>query len=371
MGGEIIFQNALDRGLDGVNGYFESLGFIPATQVSYATVEWLVELTSGKAGEHLGRDVNQHDFIKSYKASALCSSNNQELADALAMKDSLVVPEASHSNNMCSNILVLLRYRTWSHYQSPEFLGPRFGDKIFSAVLILSLYWDIGSKTDSQSMQSTAALLYFIVALCGYGAAAFVPSLTLDRPLFYRERADGLYTTPTYFIAKFLEEAILCTITSLIFGLIVFFACSFQGSFGVFIGIYYLTTMIGIVLAYAVAAAVPTMDAANALLPTYVTICMYFGGFFLLYQNLPIGWKWFSYTAFLRYSWCPLMINQFDNDKFNDITTFDGNNILQFYDLDDGFEHDNGISVAMLVVLLVVFSLLGVIALKFCQHSTR
>jgi len=26
-----------------------------------------------------------------------------------------------------SNILVLLRYRTWSHYQSPEFLGPRFG----------------------------------------------------------------------------------------------------------------------------------------------------------------------------------------------------------------------------------------------------
>ena len=39
-----------------------------------------------------------------------------------------------------------------------------------------------------------------------------------------------------------------------------------------------LTTMCGICLAYTVAAVAPTMDAANALLPTYVTFCMYFGG---------------------------------------------------------------------------------------------
>ena len=28
-----------------------------------------------------------------------------------------------------------------THYKSGEFLGPRIGDKIFSGVLILSLYW--------------------------------------------------------------------------------------------------------------------------------------------------------------------------------------------------------------------------------------
>ena len=55
------------------------------------------------------------------------------------------------------------------------------------ALLILSLYWDIGSSTDAQGMQSTASLLYFVMALCGYGAAAVVPSLTLERPLFIRE----------------------------------------------------------------------------------------------------------------------------------------------------------------------------------------
>lgn len=47
-----------------------------------------------------------------------------------------------------------------------------------------------------------------------------------------------------------------------------------QGSFIVFASIYYLTTMVGIVLAYAVAALVPNMEAANAILPTLVTLWM-------------------------------------------------------------------------------------------------
>eukprot|EP01047_Picozoa_sp_COSAG01_P029343 COSAG01_NODE_2010_length_8657_cov_6.034237_5_plen_204_part_00 len=85
-------------------------------------------------------------------------------------------------------------------------------------------------------------------------------------------------------------------ITSLLFSVVVFFGCGMQGSFAIFafactrsdltsvvryalnVGSCssdYLTTMMGIVLAYGVAALVPTMEAANAILPTYVTTCMY------------------------------------------------------------------------------------------------
>eukprot|EP00913_Durusdinium_trenchii_P031832 g29810.t1 len=177
-----------------------------------------------------------------------------------------------------------------THYRSGEFLGPRFGDKIFMSLLSLSLYWGIGSKTDAQSIQSTAAVLYFFCALCGYGAAAFVPSLTLERALFYRERADGLYTGLTYYLAKFIEEACLttlvCVVTSLVFSCAVFWAMELQGSFLVFAASYFLTTMVGIVLAYAVAAVAPNMEAANALLPTYVTTCLYFGGLFIVLLDL-------------------------------------------------------------------------------------
>ena len=84
-----------------------------------------------------------------------------------------------------------------------------------------------------------------------------------------------------------------------------------QGSFGLFWINYYLTTMTGIVLAYGVASVVPTMDAANALLPTYVTFCLYFGGLFLNFDKIPPGWYWFSWTSFLRYSWGAHMLNQY------------------------------------------------------------
>merc|ERR1711924_524407 len=125
-------------------------------------------------------------------------------------------------------------------------------------------------------------------------------------------------------------EAFLCSITSLVFATIVFFGCNLQGSFLIFIAVYFLTAMIGIVLAYAVAAAVPTMDAATALLPTYVTFCMYFGGLFLLFDKIPLGWRWFSYTTFLRYAWSAAMVNQFYGETNGNVPEFGGQTVLQF-----------------------------------------
>lgn len=175
-------------------------------------------------------------------------------------------------------VYILLKYRAVKNYSSMEYVAPRLGDKILFALLILSLYWGIGDDEDVQSQQSTASLLYFVVALCGYGAAAVVPSLTLERPLFIRERNDGCYTAGAYWTYKLTEEAVLTMLTSFLFAVVVFWSCKLQGSFWVFVVDYYLCAMTGTVLAYAIASAVPTMEAANALLPTYVTTCMYFGG---------------------------------------------------------------------------------------------
>jgi len=370
--GQVIFADSLEDQAQNAKQYFLALGFTAPVGIAYSTPEWLVELTSGQAGAHLSSEANSFDFAAAYQQSDLCKTNSALRSELVAShQGGALALDDVYTSSLCNSVKVLLKYRTATHYKSPEFLGPRIGDKIFSAILILSLYWRIGEETNARSMQSTAALLYFVVALCGYGAAAFVPSLTLDRPLFYRERADGCYTTTAYYIAKFLEEAFLCCFTSLFFSVIVFFSCSLQGNFGVFVLVYYLTTMIGIVLAYAIASAVPTMDAANALLPTYVTVCMYFGGLFLIFENIPIGWKWFSYLSFLRYSWCPLMVNQFENDMFNGILVFEGKSILDFYGLSSGIESSIAFSIGVLAVMMVFFAACGVLALKFINFSTR
>ena len=88
---------------------------------------------------------------------------------------------------------------------------------------------------------------------------------------------------------------------------------SLSGSYLYFSLNYFVTAQIGIILAYAFAAIAPTVDAANALLPTYVTLNLYFSGLFVMFENIPPGWEWFSWTCFLRYSWAGLMLNHFED----------------------------------------------------------
>ncbi|CAD7929105.1 unnamed protein product [Amoebophrya sp. A25] len=57
----------------------------------------------------------------------------------------------------------------------------------------------------------------------------------------------------------------------------------------VLILLYYVIAMLGIVVAYLVAAVSPNMDVANTMLPVYVTTCMYFGGFFIVFSKIGPG----------------------------------------------------------------------------------
>jgi len=346
--------------------------------------DWLVDTTSAATGvvledEAATASADAVDFASLWAKSDGSRAYNQahgEAIEALKAKPFELHSLPTKGPGQLKALRTLLAYRMLTHYRSGEFMGPRFGDKIFMAFIALTLYWGIGDNMDAQSIQSVSGVLYFFSALCGYGAAAFVPSLTMERPLFFRERADGCYCAVTYYFAKFVEEAVLCVFTSLIFSVCVFFAMSLQGSFIIFWLIYFLTTMVGIVLAYAVAAAAPTMEAANALLPTYVTTCMFFGGLFILFDKIPDGWQWYSWTSFLRYSWGSFMINQFKDESTGALNVFfddEGRQvtILEFYGLDEGVMNSLGGCIGILAGLCLLFGVFGALGLTYVQHVKR
>ena len=352
--------------------YFERVAMVKPPSGFFSLPEYLVDLTSNGKYATVSKDVDFRAlWAKSEEAATMGKLVSAQANSDVAAR--LVVP-ASMPGQL-KQLATLLRFRMTTHYQNGEFLGPRIGDKIIFGLLILSLYWGIGDDEDTSSIQSTASLLYFISALCGYGAAAFVPSLTLDRPLYYRELADGCYTPLVYYMSKFVEEAVLAVFTSLLFACITFFGCQLQGSFWVFAGVYYLTTMCGICLAYAVAAIAPNMDAANAMLPTYVTTCMYFGGLFLLFDEIPIGWYWFSWTSFLRYSWGAQMLNQYSDSavgRYPAYVTESGPvNVLDFYGMKGDIMGSLGACVGLLALLVLIFATCGAFSIAYIRHATR
>lgn len=380
--GKVVYQGSISE----AQPYFESRGFQHPVGQSHSLPDWLVDIT---ADAPLVDGVMQsEDFARQTTAEAHSTSwleapmgrQSQEwittAAERLKSCPVNITVQSSSGPGQLYALKTLLSYRMASHYRSGEFLGPRIGDKVFMSVLILSLYWGIGNQKDAQSIQSTTALLYFVCALCGYGAAAYVPSLVMERPLFYRERADGCYNSLTYYISKFVEEAVLATFTATIFSLIVFFALSLQGNFFVFAFVYYLCAMCGICLAYAVAAVAPNMEAANGLLPTYVTTCMYFGGFFIIFNKIPPGWYWYSFTSFLRYGWGALMLNQYKGQEIGQALFFyDSNgipkNVLQFFAMDTGIMSDMWSCVGVLAGLVGIFAVLGALGVAFVSHVKR
>jgi ABC-type multidrug transport system ATPase subunit len=277
--GETIFDGAVPA----AQAYFETHGHVRDPEASLP--EWLVDLTSDLesiqnrkklqvGGTEIMDDDDDGKAIKNESSTFvdLFQSSEMKLVASQSRKDLMQAHKDDENKNASiknrkedqypsewSKLITLLRYRSVAHYQDGEFLGTRFGDKLVFALLILSLYYGIGEETDPQSVASTTTLLFFISALCGYGAAAFVPALNLERKLFYRELADGCYHPATYYLSKFIEEAFIALFTSGVFSVIVFFGLKLTGNFGIFFVSYYLTTLIGVILAYAVAAAVPSL----------------------------------------------------------------------------------------------------------------
>eukprot|EP00887_Chlorella_sp_A99_P008260 scaffold12.g8260.t1 len=272
---------------------------------------------------------------------------------------------------------VLFQYRTLKNYRNPEFLGPRVADKLIFSIIIFTLYWKVGWDLSPTNIPNIGAVLFMWCTLPAYGASSYVPSLVLERPLFVRERNDGLYRVGTYLASKMVEEVGLALVNSLVFSNIVFWPLKLQGQYALFWLIYLVTLSIGISSGYFVAAISPNMDVANAALPSYTTTLLFFSGFLIPWNNIPKWWQWYGYIDFLRYAWGALTANQFGGGPppaGRDVPFLQTNppepamSVLEYYSL-------SGISMwgwlGIEFAFFVAFTLLTYIALACLTHVKR
>ena len=266
--GKAIYDGAVNK----AQTYFESLGHTRDPEASLP--EWLVDLTNNmesiqKRKSSLGattttthRNNEGNQFVEAYQASnmkAEADNKRKSLLEESGGGNQRKPLKSDHAPSEMRRLIVLLKYRSIAHVKDGEFIGTRFGEKTFFGIFILLLYYGNGEETDPQSISSVASLLSFITTLCGYGATTFVPTLNSERKLFYRELADGCYSPMTFYFYKFIEEAIYAFLSSNIFSLIVFYGVKLTGHYGIFLSVEYLTTLIGILLAFAVSAVLRSM----------------------------------------------------------------------------------------------------------------
>ncbi|KAH8071744.1 ATPase [Aureococcus anophagefferens] len=267
------------------------------------------------------------------------SASLSAVADCLAYHARDPRRDEAVATSFLHGATTLLRYRG-TRSRRRRVVGVRLGDKIIFGLVIGTLYFNEAQKhRDDGHANNVASLLWITVVLPGYGAAAYVPQIVDERGTFVREVADGCY---------------LCRIQ-------IFNSTSIAPSFAVFWATYYLNSCVGIALAYAVAAFSPTTEAANALLPTYVTTNIFFTGYLILWDDIPKPWRWYPWVNPMLYGWVGLMQDEFDDsdDPYADVS-----DIQRYYSL-GRFPHV-GVCLAVLVGFCGLFAALAWVGLK--QH---
>ena len=150
------------------------------------------------------------------------------------------------------------------------------------------------------------------------GLIAVLNTFPKEKNIVNRERSGRAYDTASYFFAKFFVEIPLNVVPSIIFSCILYWMVGLNPDrFGEFIGISMLVTLVAVSLGLAVSAAVPTVEAANAIGPPLMVIGILFGGFYIDINSLPIVANWIPYMSFLRWSFEAYTINEYKGLVFN------------------------------------------------------
>jgi hypothetical protein len=109
-----------------------------------------------------------------------------------------------------------------------------------------------------------------------------------------------------------------------------------------------------------------------------VTICLFFGGYFIPFSKIPVGWVWYSWTSFMRYAFGAFMIDNYRDTTVGEMPIFvdaiDGTpkTVLEFYGLENGpIMNSLGACIAFLTGLLIFFATMGILALVFIRHEKR
>lgn len=346
MRGQVIYFGDAHSGLDSYLGEVFPADLLLSSQQGGAG--GLAAALLGNKAELLAEAVTEADrqgrageLAKLYASSAAAAAADTATDRMLLPSTSKELLSAQQAKELSTRsatvtpwwwgIKTLFKYRTLTNYKDPSYLLPRFMDKLFIGVLVLALYWQQGKGFTSANLNNQTAMLFMYVTLPAFSASAYMPSIVLERSLFVRERNDGLYRVITYLVAKMLDELLLAGGVTLVVACMVWFGVGLQGSFAAFWLTYYITLCIGIVLAYFIASIAPGMDAANAMLPAYVTTLLYFGGLLITFDSMPDWLRWYSNIVFIKFGWGALMVNQFEasNPPYLGDTT-----MLDFY----GFE---------------------------------
>ncbi|ONK58036.1 uncharacterized protein A4U43_C09F7280 [Asparagus officinalis] len=309
--------------------YFGEVGFVPRFHVNPA--DFMLDLANGYVQmEHSG------DAEKSSLKQSLVSSYNRALAPKVkatvtaALSNAAAAPgdavtlgsqrsgnqdQKNHSRINWFSQFTILFHRSLKERRHETFNSLRVFQVIVTALLAGSIWW----HSSIHNVQDRLGLLFFIAIFWGvFTSFNAVFTFPQERAIFLKERASGMYTLSSYFMARMAGDLPMELVLPTVFAFILYWMAGLRPEIAAFL--LTLVVLLGYVLVtqgLGLMVGAVIMDAKQASMVVTITMLSFLltAGFYV--QHVPSCLTWLKYTSLTFYCYRLLIGVQYKGNEMD------------------------------------------------------
>ncbi|KAJ4718238.1 Pleiotropic drug resistance ABC transporter [Melia azedarach] len=370
-GGQEIYVGPLGYHTRDLINYFEAIEGVSKLKNGYNPATWMLEVSTQAQETAL-----RIDFTDYYKKSDLYKRNKELIKQlstpAPGTKD--IHFATQYSQSFFTQCRACYWKQNLSYWRNPRYTAVRFFFTTVIALMFGTMFWNIGSKRDrQQDLFNSMGSMYSAVLFLGIQNANSVqPVVAIERTVFYREKATGMYSAFPYAFAQVFVEIPYIFKQAVVYGVIVYALMGFEWEVKKFF--WYLFFMFFTLLYFTfygmmTVAMTPNYHIAGIVAAAFYGIWNLFAGFMVPQKRMPGWWSWYYWICPIAWTLYGLVTSQYgDNKQMLDV----GVSVKEFLKSYFGFEEDFlGVVAAVIVAFTVLFAAVFATAINVFNFQNR
>ncbi|XP_024544542.1 pleiotropic drug resistance protein 1 isoform X1 [Selaginella moellendorffii] len=389
-GGRIIYAGPLGQNSQKLTDYFQvsifihiqcystlyitlqALEGVPRIKEGYNPATWMLEVTSATVESQIGVDFAEH-----YRNSSLYQRNEAMIKElsAPAPGSSDLEFSSTFARSFTEQCVACLWKQQWSYWRNPTYCAVRLFYTLACALLFGSMFWRLGSnRNNQQDILNLLGFFYAGVLGIGLNNASTVQSVVeIERVVYYREKAAGLYSAFSYVIAQVIIELPHVFLQAVLHVAITYPAVNLEWTAAKFMWnlfFVYFSFLIFTFYGMMAVAITPNEQIAAVISSAFYLVWNLFSGMVIPYKKIPVWWRWYYWANPIAWSLYGLLTSQLgDVETLIAVPGVGMQSVKSFLEDYFGFHHDFlGVVAAAhvgIVILCISVFALGIKHLNF------
>ncbi|EPS65201.1 hypothetical protein M569_09576, partial [Genlisea aurea] len=374
-GGQVIYAGSLGHQSGHLIKYFEAVAGIPKIREGQNPATWMLDITTPAVEALL-----KIDFAEIYANSDM-HRKNQELVKRFSYPEEgskdLQFP-TKYAQSFFTQCRACLWKHNLSYWRNPLYNSIRFFTTIGVGLVFGAIFWKKGNQISKLQdlMNLLGGMFSAVVFLGGMNACAAQAVVDVERTVYYREKATGMYSALPYAFAQVGIETIYVGIQTLIYSLLLYSMIGFEWTAGRFLWFYFFVFMCFIYFtAYGMmlVSLTPNYQIAAVILSFFLNCWNLFSGFLIPRTQIPIWWRWYYWSSPVSWTIYGLITSQIGGKRNPvEIPGFGSVDLNDFLEVYLGFRYDFlGIVSAVHVLWGIFFCVMFALGIKFLNFQKR